>query len=173
MLWQHVRNDCRDNYRNKSRFQRMASSLRYSTIGLKRPSALVLLRNELAQRAIALAFYTQRECTELRSVLTAILPRLTMQWVPHNLHFSSAVIFYENRWFDINFCKILIEFRWCETLSRSVQTSCTFALSPCVYGFAYTTLRACWPHSEALFCSFSCRKMRSKNLSCRQKPPSN
>ena len=100
MLWQHVRNDCRDNYRNKSRFQRMASSLRYSTIGLKRPSALVLLRNELAQRAIALAFYTQRECTELRSVLTAILPRLTMQWVPHSLHFSSAVIFYENIWFD-------------------------------------------------------------------------
>jgi hypothetical protein len=91
MLWQHVRNDCRDNYRNKSRFQRMASSLRYSTIGLKRPSALVLLRNELAQRAIALAFYTQRECTELRSVLTAILPLQTMRWVPHYPHFSSLL----------------------------------------------------------------------------------
>ena len=35
MLLQHARNHCRDNYRNKSRFQRMASLLRYSTIGPK------------------------------------------------------------------------------------------------------------------------------------------
>ena len=162
MLWQHVRNDCRDNYRNKSRFQRMASSLCYSTIGSKTPaSSGVAPQRAGSTRYRASVLYPAR-MYELRSVLTAILPLQTMRWVPHYPHFSSLFIFYENRWFDINLCQILIEFRWCETLSRSVQTSCTFALSPCVYGFAYTTLRACWPHSEALFCSFSCRKMRLK-----------
>lgn len=39
MLLQHVRNDCRDNYRNKNRLQRMASQLRCSTIGSKTPAS--------------------------------------------------------------------------------------------------------------------------------------
>ena len=140
----------------------MASSLRYSTIGPRTPVSSGVAPQRADSTRYRASVLDPARMYELRSVLTAILPRLTMQWVPHNLHFSSAVIFYENRWFDINLCQIDIEFRWCETLSRSVQTSCTFALSPCVYGFAYTTLRACWPHSEALFCSFSCRKMRFK-----------
>ena len=132
----------------------MASSLRYSTIGPKTPVSSGVAPQRADSTRYRASVLDPARMYELRSVLTAILPRLTMQWVPHNLHFSSAVIFYENRWFDINLCQIDIEFRWCETLSRLVQTSCTFALSPCVYGFAYNTLRACWPHSEALFLQF-------------------
>ena len=162
MLWQHARNHCRDNYRNKSRFQRMVSQLRCLTIGTKTPVS----SGVAPQRA---------DSTRYRASVVdpARMHRATLCTNRHTAAsdnamgaplsaFFFAFIFYENRWFDINLCQIDIEFRWCETLSRSVQTSCTFALSPCVYGFAYTTLRACWPHSEALFCSFSCRKMRFK-----------
>ena len=173
MLWQHVRNDCRDNYRNKSRFQRMVSQLRCLTIGTKTPvSSGVAPQRAGSTRYRASVLYPARMhratlCTDRHTAASD-----NAMGAPLSAFFF-AFIFWRKLWFDINLCQILIEFRWCETLSRSVQTSCTFALSPCVYGFAYTTLRACWPHSEALFCSFSCRKMRSKNLSCRQKPPSN
>ncbi len=34
---------------------------------------------------------------ELRCVPTAIMPRLTMQWVPHNLHFSALLFSNENK----------------------------------------------------------------------------
>ena len=132
----------------------MVSQLRCSTIGSKTPVCSDVAPQRADSTHFALAFKPLRECTELRSVPTAILPRMTRLWVPHYSPFSFAVIFYENRWFDINLCQIDIEFRWCETLSRLVQTSCTFALSPCVYGFAYNTLRACWPHSETLFLQF-------------------
>ncbi|OUX88572.1 MAG: hypothetical protein CBC03_08495 [Pseudoalteromonas sp. TMED43] len=89
----------------------MASSLRYSTIGPKTPVSSGVAPQRADSTRYRASVLDPARMYELRSVLTAILPRLTMQWVPHNLHFSSAVIFYENRWFDINLCQIDIEFR--------------------------------------------------------------
>ena len=150
----------------------MVSQLRCSTIGSKTPvsSGVAPQRADSTRyRASVLdppRMHRSPPCTNRHTAATD-----NAMGAPLSAFFF-AFIFYENRWFDINLCQILIEFRWCETLSRLVQTSCTFALSPCVYGFAYTTLRACWPHSEALFCSFSCRKMRSIRASVRQKTSS-
>ena len=154
MLWQHARNHCRDNYRNKSRFQRMASQLRCSTIGPKTPvSSGVAPQRAGSTRYRASVLYPARMhratlCTDRHTAASD-----NAMGAPLSAFFF-AFIFYENRWFDINFCKILIEFRWCETLSRLVQASLYIRATPCVCGFAYNTLRACWSHSETLFLQF-------------------
>ena len=148
----------------------MVSQLRCSTIGSKTPaSSGVAPQRAGSTRYRASVLYPARMhratlCTNRHTAASD-----NAMGAPLSAFFF-AFIFWRKLWFDINLCQILIEFRWCETLSRSVQTSCTFALSPCVYGFAYNTLRACWPHSETLFfCSFSCRKMRFIRASFRQK----
>lgn len=132
----------------------MVSQLRCSTIGSKTPvsSGVAPQRADSTRyRASVLdpaRMYRAPPCTNRHTAATD-----NAMGAPLSAFFF-AFIFYENRWFDLNLCQILIEFRWCETLSRLVQTSCTFALSPCVCGFAYNTLRACWPHSETLFFHF-------------------
>ena len=154
MLWQHARNHCRDNYRNKSRFQRMVSQLRCLTIGTKTPVS----SGVAPQRA---------DSTRYRASVVdpARMHRATLCTNRHTAAsdnamgaplsaFFFAFIFWRKLWFDINLCQILIEFRWCETLSRLVQTSCTFArlhtfsASPPTYYASY------WSHSETLFLQF-------------------
>jgi hypothetical protein len=75
----------------KSSFQLMASQLRCSTIGPKTHASSDVAPQRAGSTRYALAFLTQRECTELRSVLTAIPPLQTMRWVPHYPHFSSLL----------------------------------------------------------------------------------
>ena len=123
MLWQHVRNDCRDNYRNKSRFQRMVSQLRCSTIGSKTPvSSGVAPQRAGSTRYRASVLYPARMhratlCTNRHTAASD-----NAMGAPLSAFFF-AFIFWRKLWFDINLCQILIEFRWCETLSRLVQTS--------------------------------------------------
>ncbi len=67
----------------------MASPLRSLTIGSKTPvSSGVALQRADSTRYRASVLDPAR-MHELRCVPTAIMPRLTMQWVPHSLHFSA------------------------------------------------------------------------------------
>ena len=111
MLLQHARNHCRDNYRNKNRLQRMASQLRCSTIGSKTPAS----SDVAPQRADSTRYrtsvvdparmYRAPPCTNRHTAAAD-----NAMGAPLSAFFF-AFIFYENRWFDINLCQILIEFR--------------------------------------------------------------
>lgn len=147
----------------KSSFQLMASQLRCSTIGPKTPAS----SGVAPQRAGSTRYrasvvdharmYRAPPCTNRHTAATD-----NAMGAPLSAFFF-AFIFYENRWFDINLRQILIEFRWCETLSRLVQASLYIRATPCVCGFAYNTLRACWSHSETLlFAVFRAEKCRFK-----------
>ena len=151
----------------------MVSQLRCLTIGTKTPVSSGVAPQRADSTRYRASVVDPARMYELRSVLTAILPLQTMRWVPHYPHFSSLLFSTKIDGSILICAKLISNFADAKHYRGQYR--------PAVHSrFLHVSTASPTPHYALVglilrryFAVFRAEKCVLKNLSCRQKPPSN